>query len=127
MLNLERPSEMVCECPAALPALTGHGLSSQLAARASRFEFQKCSQLFIRTHNETLLVAAMRVSDEDCAPVQIQAGANHQRENCFAQARDSRVWLSSASCRRFIRRPMNVDSRSAFPILSAASPRNVAA
>jgi hypothetical protein len=62
MLNLERPSEMVCECPAALPALTGHGLSSQLAARASRFEFQKCSQLFIRTHNETLSVAAISVS-----------------------------------------------------------------
>gem|GEM_PF-6016188 len=27
----------------------------------------------------------------------------------------------------FIRRPRNVDSRSAFPILSAVSPRNVAA
>jgi hypothetical protein len=30
-----------------------------------RFEFQKGSQLFIRAHNETLSVAAMRVSDPD--------------------------------------------------------------
>jgi hypothetical protein len=71
MLNLERPSEMLCECPAALPALTGHGLSSQLAARASRFEFQKCSQLFIGSHNETLSVIAMRISNPDCPPVGI--------------------------------------------------------
>jgi hypothetical protein len=30
-----------------------------------RFEFDKRSQLFIRVHNETLSVAAMRVSNED--------------------------------------------------------------
>ena len=50
----ERPSEIVCECRAALPALTGHGLSSQLATRASRFQFHKRGQLFIGMHNEAL-------------------------------------------------------------------------
>jgi hypothetical protein len=59
----ERPSEIVCECRAALPALTGHGLSSQLATRASRFKFHKRRQLFIRVHDDTLPVVAMRVSD----------------------------------------------------------------
>jgi hypothetical protein len=29
------------------------------------FEFRKRSQLFIRSHNEPLSVAAMRVNDED--------------------------------------------------------------
>jgi hypothetical protein len=33
-----------------------------------RFEFQKRSQLFIRSHNETLSVIAMRVCDEDRSP-----------------------------------------------------------
>jgi len=27
-----------------------------------RFQFEKCTQFFIRTHNETLSVAAMRVN-----------------------------------------------------------------
>jgi hypothetical protein len=34
-----------------------------------RFEFQKRRQLFIGTHNETLSVAAMRVSNEDWPPL----------------------------------------------------------
>ena len=33
-----------------------------------RFEFQKRSQLFIRTHNETLSVVAMRVNNPDRSP-----------------------------------------------------------
>jgi len=37
----------------------------------SRFKFDKRSQLFIRTHNETLSVAAMRVNNEDRSPVRI--------------------------------------------------------
>jgi hypothetical protein len=37
-----------------------------------RFEFQKRSQFFIRMHNETVSVAAMRVSNPDCAPVGIK-------------------------------------------------------
>jgi hypothetical protein len=32
----------------------------------------KAVQLFIRTHNETLTVAAMRVYDPDCSPVGIK-------------------------------------------------------
>jgi hypothetical protein len=48
-------------------------LSSKLAASADRrLEFQKRSQLFIRSHNETLSVAAMRVNNPDCSPVGIQ-------------------------------------------------------
>jgi hypothetical protein len=41
-------------------------LSRQFAASTNhRFEFHKRGQLFIRTRNETLPVAAMRVSNED--------------------------------------------------------------
>jgi hypothetical protein len=36
-----------------------------------RFEFHKRSQYLIGTHNETLPVIAMRVSDEDRSPVRI--------------------------------------------------------
>jgi hypothetical protein len=36
-----------------------------------RFEFHKRSQLFIRTHNETLSVAAMCVCNKDRSPVGI--------------------------------------------------------
>jgi hypothetical protein len=36
-----------------------------------RFQFQKRRQPFIRTHNETLSVVAMRVSDEYRSPVGI--------------------------------------------------------
>jgi hypothetical protein len=32
-----------------------------------RLQFQKRCQLFIRTHNEPLIVAAMSVSDKDSA------------------------------------------------------------
>jgi hypothetical protein len=67
----ERPPEIVCECRAALPALTGHGLSSQLATRASRFQFDKRGQLFIRTHHETLSVAGMHINNPDRSPVTV--------------------------------------------------------
>jgi hypothetical protein len=36
-----------------------------------RFEFDKRGQLFIRTHNETLAIAAMRVGNEHRLPVGI--------------------------------------------------------
>jgi hypothetical protein len=36
-----------------------------------RFEFHKSSQLFIGTHNETLPVVAMGVSNPDCSPLRI--------------------------------------------------------
>jgi hypothetical protein len=36
-----------------------------------RFEFNKRRQLFIRVHNETLSVVAMRVCNKDCSPVGI--------------------------------------------------------
>jgi hypothetical protein len=34
-----------------------------------RFQFHKRSQLFIRVHDETLSVVAMRVSNPDCSPL----------------------------------------------------------
>jgi hypothetical protein len=37
----------------------------------SAFQLHKRRQLFIRTHNETLPVAAMRVSNPDCSPAGI--------------------------------------------------------
>jgi hypothetical protein len=36
-----------------------------------RFQFHKGSQLFIRTHNETLSITAMRVSNEDYSSASI--------------------------------------------------------
>jgi hypothetical protein len=36
-----------------------------------RFEFQKRSQLFIGSHNQTLSVVAMWVSNPGCSPVRI--------------------------------------------------------
>jgi hypothetical protein len=46
-----------------------------------RFQFRKSSQLFIRTHNEALTVAAMRVSNEDCAPVAVYAETQPQLQS----------------------------------------------
>jgi hypothetical protein len=39
--------------------------------RRKALEFHKSSQLFIRAHNKTLSVVAMRVSNSDCSPVGI--------------------------------------------------------
>jgi hypothetical protein len=45
-------------------------VSIQFAASANRqFEFRKRSQLFIRPHNETFSVVAMRVCNPDRSPV----------------------------------------------------------
>src|SRR5260370_30486731 len=45
----------------------GACLSSKLTARVDRsFQFQKSSQFFIRTHNETLSIVAVCVNNEDC-------------------------------------------------------------
>jgi hypothetical protein len=47
-------------------------LSTQFAASTNRrLQFQKRSWLLIRTHNETLPVAAMRVNNPDRSPVGI--------------------------------------------------------
>jgi hypothetical protein len=37
-----------------------------------RFQFNKRSQLFIRTHNEPVTVAAMRVGNKDLSPARIR-------------------------------------------------------
>jgi hypothetical protein len=43
-------------------------LSNQFAASADRcFKFEKSGQLFIRSHNETLSVATMRICNPDCS------------------------------------------------------------
>jgi len=43
-----------------------------LRALNRRFKFYKRSQLFLGPHNETLSVAAMRVSNEGCSTARIQ-------------------------------------------------------
>jgi hypothetical protein len=51
---------------------TSASMSIQNFADTNRpFEFEKRGQLFIRMHNETLSVAAMRVHNPDCPPVAI--------------------------------------------------------
>jgi len=48
------------------------GLSSKLTARVNHgFEFQKCRQYFIRAHNKTPSVVAVRVNNPDRLPVGI--------------------------------------------------------
>jgi hypothetical protein len=47
------------------------GLGTALSGCGSCFQFQKYCQLFIRTHNETLSVIAMRISNPDRSPVGI--------------------------------------------------------
>jgi hypothetical protein len=47
------------------------GLTSITVIACASFEVQKGSQLFLRTHNETLSVVAMRVSNPDRSPVGI--------------------------------------------------------
>jgi hypothetical protein len=46
--------------------------SSSTASARRRFKFHKRSQLFIRMHNKTVSVAAMRVSNADCSPARIE-------------------------------------------------------
>jgi hypothetical protein len=41
--------------------------------RNCRFQFQKCSQQFIRVYNETLSIAAVCIGNPDCSPVQINS------------------------------------------------------
>jgi hypothetical protein len=43
----------------------------KLTVENRRFEFNKSSQLFIRTHNEAFSVAAMRVNNPERSPVGI--------------------------------------------------------
>src|SRR5437016_8641938 len=58
--------------------LTGCGFVVILSTDDSnrRFKFNKRSQLFIRTHNETLSVAAIGVRNEDCL--------HWSKRKCFA-------------------------------------------
>jgi hypothetical protein len=44
---------------------------TRLPNASSRFKFQKRSQLFIRSHNETLSVATMCVNNPDCSAARI--------------------------------------------------------
>ena len=49
----------------------GCQISKRLGRANRRFQFQKRRQSFIRTHNETFSVAAMRVCNPDYSPVGI--------------------------------------------------------
>jgi hypothetical protein len=59
------------------------GYSPQSAGR--RFKLQKRSPLFIHLHNETLSVAAMRVSNQDRSPVGINRCDADPSPNCFTE------------------------------------------
>jgi hypothetical protein len=52
------------------PRSFGQNLASlsRLFAADRIFQFQERRQHFIRSHSETLFVAAMRVSNPDCSP-----------------------------------------------------------
>jgi hypothetical protein len=50
-----------------------------------RFQFHQRGQLFIRTHNETLSVTAMRVSNEDRSPFGIHGGDAAPTPTGFAE------------------------------------------
>jgi hypothetical protein len=62
------------------------GLSSQFAtSRNGRFQFHKRSQLFIRSHNETFPVVAMRVCNKNGSPVAVQGCDAAPRPTGFAE------------------------------------------
>ena len=70
VLPIRRPRDEVLEN---LPALSRNQwrAHSQFKPPGRRFKLNKRGQPFIRTHNETLSVAAMCVSNPDCSPVGI--------------------------------------------------------
>jgi len=54
------------------PILKQPGYKGQsMSSRRDSFEFEKRSQFFIRTHNETLSVVAVCVCNPDCSPLEI--------------------------------------------------------
>jgi hypothetical protein len=56
-----------------------------------RFDFPKRGQLFIRTHNESLSVVAMRIGNEDYSPARIHPcdAAQTARESCSIGSRQN--------------------------------------
>jgi hypothetical protein len=54
-------------------------------ALRTRFQFQKRDQFFVRTHNEALTVAAMRVSNPDCLALQFTADTQPSTPTGFAE------------------------------------------
>jgi len=48
-------------------------------------QFEKCSQSFIRAHDVTRSVAAMRVNNPDCSPMKIQGSEPAQAVPSFAE------------------------------------------
>jgi hypothetical protein len=56
-----------------------------------RFEFDKRSQLFIRTHNKTVISVATRISNPDGSPVGINRRDTAQTPTGFAEKADHRA------------------------------------
>ena len=74
--NPVKITSVACQCftaadSASFALHTATTKNNVLSAVNRRFEFQKRSQLFIRTHNKTLSVGAVRVNNEDRSPVAI--------------------------------------------------------
>jgi hypothetical protein len=65
------------------------GLSLHLNLRCGganrRFQFHKCRQLFIRSHDETASIAAMCVRNPDRSPFAIYRRNTAPRPSCFTQ------------------------------------------
>jgi len=65
-----------------------HGVHLVVAHAAEsdrRFEFHKRSQLFVRVHNVTLSVPAMRVSNADCSSLTINGSDITQAATAFLE------------------------------------------
>jgi len=88
-----------CFAKIACPATSSSGRGYRLCC--DRLKFQKRSQLFIRAHNVTLAIVAMRVSNPDCSPVRINRCGLFERisffENFVPQIPDKQVSPASSN------------------------------
>jgi hypothetical protein len=69
--KLKRERAESCNFRARLAPMSKQASRSFAASANHRFELEKRRQLFIRTHNETLSVAAMCVRNPNCSPLAI--------------------------------------------------------
>jgi hypothetical protein len=80
-----------------------------------RFQFKKRRQLFIRSHDETLSVAAMRVSNPDRSPARIHAWNTAPTPTGLAEiVSDDFPVLHAARCPAILLRICR-DARARFP------------
>jgi len=92
-----------------------------------RLQLNKRGQLFIRTHNETLSVAAMRICNPDCLPLGIYGGNTAPTPTAFAEVvgddfpvifRWRAVAQSGMTAPAILCRPIANVPAATFPVLS---------